>query len=270
MRDLNVLHDDNGIFADYSKESRDYLRDDYLIDFVGIEDYLYIGLYKPFNKTYLELKTPSVTNINLTAEYWNGSGFQAIELDDDSNGLIRSGFIGFNKPTDWASNTINGKDAYYIRLSADDFTSEIQGLNIVYSDDNDLRKEVRCIDEFTQGNDNTFIAYHNSSRDEIVQNLRNGGYSTQLDNSFLSQNFTKWDLLDFGEVRQAAKYLCLSKIFFDVSENTDDKQYQRYIDFNQKFGEAFNLYRMSLDKNDDGIANDEEVMQLKGIRVDKG
>lgn len=270
MKDLFVFHDDNSIIADYTSDSRDYLRDDFAVTFTSIEDSFYVGLYKPFNQVYLELKIPSGVNINLTASYWNGTGYQSLTLIDDSKGFTRSGFISFEKPSDWVISTLNSENKYYIKLNSDDYTATIQGLNIVYSDDNDLRKEVRCIDDFSQGSDISFIAYHNSARDEIVQSLRNGGHSTQLDTSYLSQNLTKWDLLDIGEVRQAAKYLCLAKIFFDVSENTDDKQYQRYIDFQQKFGEAFNLYRMSLDKNDDGITDDTEVMQLKGMRVSKG
>jgi hypothetical protein len=269
MKDLSVFHDDNAIFADYTPDSRDYLRDDFTINFTSAEDSIYIGLYKPFNKNYIEFKTPSVSDINLTATYWNGLSYQSLELNDDSKGFTRSGFISFEKPADWSSNTINGEDKYYIKLNADDFTAEIQGLNIVFADDNDLRKEVRCIDDYLQQTDISFIAYHTSARDEIIQTLRNGGHTTRIEGEAFSQNLTKWDLLDMGEVRQAAKYLCLSKIFFDVSENIDDKQYQRYIDFHGKYGSAFKLYKSSLDKNDDGIADDSEKMQYRGMSVSK-
>lgn len=269
MKDLSVLHDDNAIFADYTPDARDYLRDNFAISFVSLEDSIYIGLYKPFNKNYIEFKTPAVADVNLTATYWDGTAYQPLTLVDDSKGFTRSGFISFEKPSDWASNTINGKDKYYIKLNADDFTADIQGLNIVYSDDNDLRKEVRCIDDYLQQSDISFIAYHNSARDEIIQTLRNGGHTTKIDNQDFSQNLTKWDLLDMGEVNQAAKYLCLSKIFFDVSENIDDKQYQRYVDFLGFYGSAFKLYKSSLDANDDGIADSEEKMQYRGMSVSK-
>jgi len=63
--------------------------------------------------------------------------------------------------------------------------------------------------------------------------------------------------------------LTLSKIFYDVSENTDDKQYQRAVDYNDKFGEAFKLYRISIDKNDDGKADKDEKTQLRGMRIHK-
>jgi hypothetical protein len=269
MRDLYFFHDDNGAFTDYTRDARDYLRDEFAIDFTSIDDFVYIGLYKPFNKVYVELKTPALADVNLNAEYYDGAAWQSLTLEDDTKGLTRSGFISFEKPENWNSTAVNGEDKHYIRLSADTFTAEIQGLNLVFADDNDLRQEVRCIDDFLQGNDTTFIAYHVSARNDIVQTLRNGGNATKQENQVNYKNLTKWDLLETGEVRQAAKYLCLSKIFHDVSENIDDKQYQRAIDYAQKYGEAFKLFRLSLDNNDDGIADEEEKTVRRGIQVHK-
>ena len=40
MKDLMVKLDDNGVFTDYSKESQDYLRDPYTLDFQAIPIYL--------------------------------------------------------------------------------------------------------------------------------------------------------------------------------------------------------------------------------------
>ena len=269
MRDLYLFHDDNGAFADYTLDARDYLRDEFTIDFTSGEDHIYIGLYKPFNKTYLELKTPAVANVNFTAEYYNGAAWQTLGTMDDTKGFTRSGFIQFEKPEDWSETPVNGESKYFIRFTADTFTAEIQGFNLVFADDNDLRQEVRCIDDFTQGNDTSFIAYHVSARNEIIQTLRNGGHSTQKEGAVNHSNLTKWDLLDSGEINQAAKYLCLSKIFFDISENPDDKHYQRFNDYEQLFGEAFKLYRLSLDSNDDGVANEKEILAPRGITVNK-
>ena len=99
--------------------------------------------------------------------------------------------------------------------------------------------------------------------------MRNGGHSTKIEGSNVAENLTKWDILDTGEINQAAKFLCLSKIFFDVSENPDDKHYQRYMNFDQKFGEAFKLYLLSLDTNDDGVEDDTEKTQNRRMSVHK-
>ncbi len=269
MRDLVFFHADNGTFIDYTLDARDYLRDEFTINYTTIEDYIYIGLYKPFNKVYVEFKTPPLVDVNLIAEYYDGTTWQTLTVSDDTKGFIRSGFISFEKPENWASTTVNAEDKYYIRFNSDTHTAEFQGLNIVFSDDNDLRQEVRGIDDFLYNNDTSFIAYHVSARDEIIQTLRNGGHATKIENEVTYNNLTKWDLLDLGEIRQASKYLALSKIFYDVSENPDDKHYQRSNDYASMFGEAFKLYRLSIDKNDDGLADDEEVLAPRGITVHK-
>jgi len=79
----------------------------------------------------------------------------------------------------------------------------------------------------------------------------------------------KWDMLDRGEIRQAAKYLCLSKIFIDVSENVEDKAYGRFKDYEGMFGAAFKLFYMSLDTNDDGNVDELENMAINDIRIMK-
>ena len=267
MRDLVLYHDDNGSFIDYTLEARDFLRDEFTVDFTNGEDHIYLGLYKPFNMVFLELKTGLLADSNLTAEYYDGATWQSLNIIDDSKGMQRDGFISWFKPLDWAETSINIDSKYYIRFNMNTDTPEIQGFNVVFADDNDLRQEVRCIDDYLQGNDSSFIAYHVSARNDIIQTMRNGGNSTKQENKINHENLTKWDLLDLGEVRQAAKYLALHKIFFDVSENPDDKQYQRAIDYNQKYGEAFKLFRLSIDKNDDGIADDEEKTEVRRMRV---
>lgn len=268
MSDLKIFHNDNGVYLNYSRDLADYLRNDVTIDYTLAEDFIYIGLYKPFNSLFAELTTPIVAN--MSAEYWNGSSYQSLNLDDDSVNLSRSGFIKWNKPSDWSANTVNSENLFYIRLSFDASVQPVfKGLNIVFSDDQDLLKEVRDIMDFRAAGDSSFIAYHVSSRDQIVQTLRNGGdFKRRLEEEFY-RNLTKWDLLDIGEIRQASKFLTLSKIFFDVSENNEDKAYIRYRDYLAKFGEAFKLFRLSLDKDDDGEADRTEILALNEIVVTK-
>ena len=119
MKDLVLYHDDNSVFADYSLDARDYLRDEFTVNYTAAEDYIYLGLYKPFNKIYIEFKAPAVGNVNLSAQYWNGTSFTSLEITDDSKGFTRSGFVSFEKPEDWASTAVNSDDKFYIRFSAD-------------------------------------------------------------------------------------------------------------------------------------------------------
>jgi len=103
---------------------------------------------------------------------------------------------------------------------------------------------MRNIDALKAKGDNSFIAYHVASRNEIIQSLRNGGYSKRFDD--MAANITKWDILDLGEIRQASKYLALAKICFDISLNVDDKFYSKFRDYEGMFGAAFKLFYLKL------------------------
>ena len=65
MRDLVLYHDDGGAFIDYTLDARDYLRDEFTIDYTTITDYIYMGLYKPYDMVFLEL-TAGGTDLNIS------------------------------------------------------------------------------------------------------------------------------------------------------------------------------------------------------------
>lgn len=264
MKDLYFKHDNNSIFTDYSPEAQDYLRDNFQVTFTALEDAFYIGLYKPYEGFYLDVVTGADVDPSFSYEYYNGTAFSALSVDDDTNSFQRNGFVKWNREIeDWSKTSIDGVEAYWVKVTASsDFSINIKGCNIVFADDQDLLSEVRNINDYLYAGDSSFIAYHVAARNEMVQALRNGGYRkfeeinniTNITKKYM--NITKWDLLELGEVREAAKYLALSKIFFDVSENVDDKDFQKYSEFKSMYGQAFDLFYLSLDKDDDGEIDD--------------
>ena len=271
MRDLVFLHDDNGSFLDYSLEARDYLRDIFTLDYTEAEDYIYLGLRKPFYQTFVELSTFG-SGLSLSVEYSTSGGWSSLGFQDDTKNLSRSGFIKWDLSTSdtWAASTIDSQEKYWLRIKLGaDSSMDILGWNMVFSDDNDLLAEVRQINKYLAKGDTTFIAYHTASRNEILQNLRNGGNATQQNTTDAPELLDQWDILKPEEIRQASKYLTLSKIFFDASSETEDKDYQRYVDYKNEFGQAFKLYYRSIDQNDDGVLQDTEKMALRTITLDK-
>jgi len=271
MRDLSVFFNDVGGFADYSKEARDYLRDSFQLDFIVADsDELIIGLYKPFKKLFFEIQSAAVAPISLSVEYWNGSSYAALANVDETLSLNRSGFLSWEKPEDWALNTENSQELFYIKVRPNqDCDITFKGINLVFSDDNDLRSEHRLIDDQLAKGDDSFIAYHLSARNEIIQSLRNSGYTTKLTQSNVVNDLTQWDILDPEQIRNASKFLALSKIMFDVSSNVDDKWYQKYADYKAFYGEAFKLYLLSLDFDDDGKKDPEEQNYYRTVRMQK-
>lgn len=256
MNELMLVHKDNTEFFDLSKKL-DFFRDDFEIEFSNADDFLYIGLYKQFSQVYVELVEVAANDVSLQFDYFNGSAWVAINSSDFTSGLMRSGFWKFEKPSNWAVTTVDSKEAYWMRVSAADFTATFAGIDIVYADDTDLQIEMRDALDYVAKNDRSLIAYHVAARNEIVNSMRVGGWSIpreSINESF--KQFSKWDFLEPEEIKQAAIYAALAKLMFDVSQNNDDKFYIRYNDYLAKFGESFRLAYMSLDSNDNGIKDD--------------
>lgn len=270
--DLIVFHDDNSVFSDKTFEANNYTRDTFTLVLSDTEDFLYLGLFKRFNAIYIETSTSNTNANTFTAEFSkDGGSFTALtEFKDDSKGFTRSGFLTWTrKQTDWDTTTINGEDLFWIRLrpsAAHSAGTIIAGLNIVFADDNDLLGEFRPINDFLASGDSSFITYHQSSRDNIVQMIRNRG-NAKINTSNVIANITKWDILDFGEIREAAKFLALSKIFFAISDNVEDKWYQKYRDYNSFYQKAFDVFYLTLDQDDDGTVDEVERLTFKSLTV---
>ena len=149
-----------------------------------------------------------------------------------------------------------------------DTTFDLEMLNLVFADDNDLREVQRDIDRYLFTGDNSFIAYHYAARNEIVQSLRNSGYTTRK-LAGNSNDLTHWDILEPEQIRSAAKYLALSNIMFDVSANEQDKYYQKWRDYKANYAEAFKLYLLWLDKDDDGQLDASEQNFYRSVQLNK-
>ena len=256
MRDLVVKFDDNSVFNDISQEMRDYLRDDFTTDFISAEDLLYNGLFKPFFSVFIEVQTAPSGSANLSAEYFDGTAWQPLAIQDDTNGLSRSGFISWERDIEdsWELGTVDSDELFWIRFSVDSDLGALtmRGDNMLLSDDNDLRSEQRQIDDQLARGDISFVAYQLAARNEIIQTLRNGGYFTKTDSAVAVNDLNVWDILKPDQLRNASKFLVLSKIMFDVSSNVDDKWQSKSREYRNMFGEAFKLYILSLDFDDDG------------------
>ena len=247
--------------TDYSIELENYLRDVVEVDLDPI-DYIEIGYYKPFGDLYLKLKDQ---NIDLeSVEYYSGS-WNPLVIRDKTSKLKRSGFISWEKPENWRKTEIDGSNLFWIRFKMEDAASlEICGINLVFSDDIDLKEGYANINNFLPKNADSFIAYHQEAREYILTYLRNKGEVIKADGK--SKLLDQYDLHNFNEIRQAAKYLALANIFFNESDDVDDKWYQKARDFRQKYTEAINLNFLSLDKNDDGLRTENEH-KIKAVRI---
>jgi len=275
MKDLIAFSEISSTFNDLTFDFRDYIRDPASL-VMDIGDKLYIGLYKPFNSAYVEFATPS-SEVSLSFRYSNGSSFQALSVTDDTKGFSRSGFLKWERNNkDWKEQIVNGQSAYWVEIEFNEAaTFEVQGFNIVFSSDYDLSIKNPFAMEYLPKNDTSFIRYHVACRDEIVQTLRNGGYlkmPSGVDDLFFQpvnnrQDITKWDLLEIEQVKEAATFKALAQIFFNESRNNLDKEYNLYRQYQGKYGQAFKLFYLSLDTDDDGIEDNTEKLANNEVTV---
>lgn len=236
----------------------------------AVGEYFYIGYYKPIDALYLEIVSHVEEN-NIVLEFFDGSNWNSLSVIDKTFGLKKSGFITWARNIETQKeNIVNGSNLYWYRLSIDtneitDFT--VKGINLVFSDDNDLKESYPGIMEYLPEGSTSFISFHLSARNHILTYLRNKGkYVSTLGVKKLLDQF---DLHNYEEVRQASKYKTLATIFYNESDNIDDKWYQKAKDFDKMYSESINLNFLSLDLNNDGKEESDEIQALQYIKIQR-
>lgn len=263
---LEVFYSDNTAFTDFSDDMADFARDQTAFTWVAAEDFIYIGFEKPVNAFYIELQTVNALTASLTLEYYNGTSFTALEgILDEGKGLTRNGFIHWDRnQTDEAKTTVNSVEKNWYRLSLDvDTTFTIQGIGIVFSDDNDIEAEYPGI---TSGdnlppNQTTFVLQHMAARDQLIQDLRNDGFAKRSNNTLRVKQIEAYDILDIGEIKLASMYLTLSKIFSGLVDSPDDVYWQKMNEYKTRYNSARNLFWISLDLDNDGVVDESERLR---------
>ena len=260
---LTILYSD-GSFSDYTSKLYDYTRDTQSLT-IASSDKLYIGFRKPLNVVYVEIDTASTTDTTLNVKYYNGASFTSVSgLQEETLAFNRSGFIQFDRNlVDEEKTTINSSEMYWYELTVDDDTTAtvFKGINIVFSDDQDLKKEVFEIAGYLPENQNSHILSHVASRDHIIQQLRTDGRYKVDFSTGVMKDLTAFDLLDVSQVRIASTYLTLSKIYSNTSDETDDVYFQKSKGYKSMYNGAMKNFFLWLDTDDDGTLDVEERTQ---------
>lgn len=264
---LFVFHDDDNSFSNFSREALDYLRDDFALALNSSEDYLYVGNEKPINAFFVEMSTVNSEDNKVSGEFYNGTTWKSLEgFMDSTNGLKRSDFIVWDRnQTDEAKITVNSQEAFWYRFRPSvTFSAQtrVLGVNIVFSSDNDLKEEICNITDADEGllpnGEVSFISKHLASRNDIIQKIRNDGRTKQNLNTGEFKDINAFDLLNFGQVRQASKYLTLSKIFLGLSDSPEDSWERKSRKYESLYTRAISLFFLELDQDDDGLRSEHE------------
>lgn len=227
-------------------------------------EFIKFSAYKPFRRFHIELNS-FVTSNTLIVEYWDGTIWKPLTVSDYTLNFSKSGFMDFDPPSDWVE-----IDGYYtIRMSfaLDIVSCKLNGINFLFSNDDDLREELLCYSNYIDSLGITSLAsLHQASRNEIIEGLNKQG-KTKRTTAEIRVRLDAIDALIPDELRQASKYLTLAKMFFNLSDATDDKYYQKYKDYLVMSDSARNLYYLTLDLDDDGAISSEERSNFNTISV---
>lgn len=261
---LTILHDNNSSFADYSNNLASYDRGTASFTYIAAEDKIYVGFEKPISTFYVEFSTANTNDLDLSVSYYNGTSFTAVSgYHDDTNGFQRSGFIRWDRnQTTEAKTTINSTETYWyqLALSGDSTAMIIKGINIVFSDDQDLKREIFEIDKYLPSGESTHILSHAAARDEIIQQLRADGRHKEDIATGRLKDITSFDLLDISQVKMASTYLTLAKIFMAASDEVDDIYMTKSSMFRSLYNKAMMTMYLNVDEDNDGISDYEEEL----------
>lgn len=232
-------------------------------------DYLYVGYQARFNALYFYANTLNTNSSSLTLEYFhsNTGWTELSDVFDDTLGFSRNGFIEWKPEEYWTDNNeVNSLKRFWVRVSTSVNTSAmvVNAVNVLFSNDDELAKvyyPISTNSSFKLGATN-FMLIHEDVRDMIVQKFRNKGLRKLNSAQDRWLRVTPLDILDIQEVRLAATYYALSRIFFNVSDNPEDSWAIKSKVMEKKADEYLSLAFVSFDSWGEGDVNANPVFNV--------
>lgn len=265
---LKIIHNSKDI-------SREQGRFEFLsseVDFDG--KHLFIGYRKPIPHIYLNLTHPNDHLLDdhvLIVSYWNGTEWDHVKgLSDMTFGLTRPGSVSWRlNQKNEAMTEVDGVELFWYRLTLNQPEEIIfKGIGPLFSDDQDLLGVYPDIMDKLPTGQTSFVRFHDEAVKDIVKDLRKVGLvidGCRLDPSQRKQ-IDAYDLLDKEEVKEAAKYFALSKIFAWLSDQPEDKWDQLSAKFQSEAAGSITPL-ITIDHDDNGKLDDEERAQPEPIIV---
>jgi len=140
------------------------------------------------------------------------------------------------------------------------FTPESDRL---FASDSELMIRERDIMSWVADGRSSFLAEHRKVQTEIIDWLFKEGY---YDNH--NQALTKWSIVHTKELRQWAIYKTLSALMLSFSNSVDDVFIKKYEKYNKLEIDSRKIYSITLDTNNDGVADQsQDVGTAEGTLV---
>lgn len=237
---------------------------------------LRIGYFKPIKNIYVEMKSRVIigedeietpVSDSLIIEHHNGQEFVAPKnVQDYTFGLTKSGLISWDN-SDGNVFEIDGKKLYWIELTTQAPAQlEINGINLVLSNDRDLISSFPTLLSYLPDNAKSFIGFHQEARDTIVQYIQNSGKVIK-DFKGEVKSVDQFDLVNINEFKMASKKLALSLIFSWLSRDNDDRYADKASEYKEEYYSCLNSRLMTIDDNNDGKTRPTELGTIQTVVI---
>jgi hypothetical protein len=261
---LKIVH--NG-----SEISREQSRYEYLSSTLDLsEDSLFIGYYKPINTLFLNVKK-NTNDLVLDVKYYGTSGYESVVgLKDLTFGLSTPGFVSWNnKQVGQVKSELYGEELYWYQVTASSSHDIIfRGISTLFSDDYDLIAVYPSILNHLPEGQESFVRFHEEAAKDIIIDFRRTGIviDGKMSNPIVRKQLDAFDLLNKEEVRDAAKYFTLSKIFAWLSDAPGDKWENLAAKYEAEAAGSLTPL-ITIDQNDNGLIDEEEEVADHPIYV---
>lgn len=251
--------------------SREQSRYEYLPNTLDINDYtLYIGYYKPINTLFLNV-IKNANDIVLDVKYYTTAGVESVSgVKDLTFGLSTPGFLSWNnKQVGQVKTELFGEELYWYQVTASTAHNIVfRGISTLFSDDYDLIAAYPSIMNHLPEGQESFVRFHEEAAKDIIIDLRRTGLviNGKLSEPTIRKQLDAFDLLDKEEVRDAAKYFTLSKIFAWLSDAPNDKWENLASKYEAEAAGSLTPL-ITVDQNDNGLIEDYEAAADQPIIV---
>ncbi len=278
-------------YTDETQKAFDFSRDYFTFPLTST-GWLYLGRRKAFTSIYVQVTDgyENAVTATLTAEYWNGTAWTSLPLlVEDTLAFSRSGFIKWNMPLDpdltgidallWEENTINSIEKFWVRIITSvtlTAATRLDGINIIFADDNDLLRKDFGIMRLLPVDENStratsHILSHVATREDIIKRLRRQG-QTRVPDALNStdpavEDIDEWDLLRPDQVNEAAVLGALMLIYFNAADDDKGSFWAKYLAYKKEYEAAMAFYLLSIDSDDDGVESTTERAQDQNIGI---
>jgi len=125
-----VRYDDGGVFTNYDVAANDLTAADFFLvpATPAVNDAFYVGYATTFNEIDFLFSTQGAGTWTNTWEYWNGAAWVTVNTPSDGTTSFKAATTVHARVThvpqaDWATTTVNGVSAYWLRSRVSSYTS---------------------------------------------------------------------------------------------------------------------------------------------------